>query len=161
MPAKKYFNGENKTRLYRIWANMKSRCHNPRVSCFKHYGGKGIQVCKEWLDFIIFSNWATRFGYAENLELDRREGDKNYCPENCRWVTRQQQVLNSAPRIIRTKSPFKGIHRLKYGNRWRAYLRVKGKTISLGCYATPEEAARVYDNAAKRHYGEFARPNFK
>lgn len=160
MPAKKYQNGENKTRIYRIWAGMKSRCYNPRVPCFKHYGGKGIGVCRAWQDFLGFLAWANKSGYSDVLEIDRRDGDKNYCPSNCRWATRQQQVLNSSPRIERHKSPFKCVYKLRYGNRWRAYIRFNGKTISLGCYESAEKAARVYDAAAKKYYGEFARTNF-
>lgn len=115
-----------------------------------------------WHDFLSFSQWAIASGYRVSLEIDRIDGNLDYCPENCRWATRQQQVLNSAPRIPRKKSPFKGVHQHAkgHGSRWRAYVRVLGRTISLGCYDTAEEAARAYDRAAIEHYGIYARPNF-
>ena len=87
--------GLSKTRLFRIWGNMKSRCTNPNVACYKHYGGRGISVCDEWLnDFESFYKWAISNGYADNLTLDRIDNDGNYEPSNCRWATVKEQRLN-------------------------------------------------------------------
>lgn len=76
-------------RLYRIWSQMKDRCSNPKASQYHLYGGKGITVCDEWKDhFEIFARWALFHGYADNLTIDRIDSNKNYCPENCQWLTR-------------------------------------------------------------------------
>lgn len=157
MPAKRYFNGENRTRLYRIWANMKTRCSNPKTKCFPHYGGKGIVVCDAWHDFVVFQGWAVGAGYSDTLEIDRTDASKNYCPENCRWITHQQQVLNRPARP--RKHLYKGAWLLSSGT-WRAFIQVESKRICLGYYATQKEAAHAYDTAAKKHFGEFARLNF-
>lgn len=83
------------TRLYNIFRYMKARCNNPMRPDFKHYGGRGITICAEWLNsFEAFYNWAINNGYAENLTIDRIDVNGDYCPENCRWVTMQTQCLN-------------------------------------------------------------------
>lgn len=81
------FVGE-RTQLYRCWANIKSRCYNPKVQSYANYGAKGITMCDEWLnDFVAFSNWAKNNGYEEGLSINRKNPKKNYCPENCEWIT--------------------------------------------------------------------------
>ncbi len=84
--------GLYKTRIYKTWQNMKSRCNNPNASKYYLYGGKGIKVCEEWEnDFLSFYNWAMNNGYKEELTLDRINPDKDYCPENCKWATYKEQ----------------------------------------------------------------------
>jgi hypothetical protein len=75
------------TRLYRIWSAMKERCRRPKNIAFHRYGGRGITYCKEWESFEPFMEWAQVNGYQDNLELDRRENELGYSPDNCRWVT--------------------------------------------------------------------------
>lgn len=80
--------GLSKTRLYGIYNNMKQRCYNPNNPSYIYYGGKGITICREWLDdFENFYNWSMANGYEEDLTIDRKESNKGYCPENCRWIT--------------------------------------------------------------------------
>ena len=87
--------GKQPARLYRIWANMKSRCSNPNVDNYRFYGGRGIKVCDEWQDFISFRFWAITNGYADDLTLDRINNDGNYEPSNCRWDTHLHQCNNT------------------------------------------------------------------
>lgn len=42
------------TRLYGIWQGMKKRCYNPKDLRFHRYGGRGIEICEDWLDFNNF-----------------------------------------------------------------------------------------------------------
>lgn len=88
------FHQESSTRLYHIWTSMKQRCYNSSHEGYKWYGGKGIKVCEEWLEYLPFMKWAMSNGYADNLMLDRIDGNKDYCPENCRFVTQIQQANN-------------------------------------------------------------------
>lgn len=90
-----YKHGGKHTRLYNIWCGMKSRCYNKNDSHYPRWGGRGIQVCSEWLlDFDNFQVWALHNGYADNLTIDRINNDGNYCPANCRWVTVAEQNNN-------------------------------------------------------------------
>lgn len=102
-----YKHGKTYTRLYGVWSGMRNRCYNPRAHGYKNYGGKGIKVCQEWKDdFTKFYNWAYSNGYDESKStyectLDRIDGNKDYEPSNCRWVTQKVQVNNiSRNRII-------------------------------------------------------------
>ena len=65
-----YKHGGKGTRLFSIWANMKTRCCNPRGSKFNLYGSRGITVCDEWKnDFKAFYDWSMSNGYDDDLTL--------------------------------------------------------------------------------------------
>jgi hypothetical protein len=55
---------------------------------------------------------------------------------------------------------YKGVSFVKGRGRWAAFIRVDYKSIGLGHYEAEEEAARVYDAAARYYFKEFARTNF-
>lgn len=87
--------GKSGTRLHRIWKAMHSRCYNKNFHAYNHYGGRGITICDEWLhDFQAFHDWAIVNGYKDNLSIDRIDNDKGYSPDNCRWVTMEEQNKN-------------------------------------------------------------------
>lgn len=81
-------------KLYNIWNTMKGRCENPNRENFKNYGGRGIVLCPEWHLAENFCRWALENGYKEGLQLDRKENNKGYSPENCRWVTPKTNSRN-------------------------------------------------------------------
>lgn len=108
---------ETESRLYRIWAGMKSRCLNPKQNSYNRYGGRGIKIFEPWLDYKIFTKWAKENGYEEHLTLDRIDVNGNYCPENCKWSTHLEQSANkenSSKTIItafgETKSVYEWLH---------------------------------------------------
>lgn len=85
----------SRTRLYKIWTGMKMRCYTESHASYQNYGGRGIQVCDEWKNsFQSFADWAFATGYNENLTIDRKDNDKDYYPENCRWVPLEFQERN-------------------------------------------------------------------
>ena len=86
--------GESNTRLYRTWKSMKSRILNLNNEFYKDYGGRGITICNEWLEFIPFRDWSLTHGYKENLQIDRKENEGNYEPTNCRWATAKENANN-------------------------------------------------------------------
>jgi len=85
--------GMSNTKIYKKWRSMKRRCNakNTESKMYKNYSGRGITVCDEWKnDFMAFYTWAMANGYAEGLELDRKDNDKGYSPDNCRFITHKE-----------------------------------------------------------------------
>lgn len=115
--------GETKTRLYRIWRGIKTRCFNASNSAYPHYGGRGITMCDRWKNSYEAFKEDMLEGYSDGLEIDRIDNDGNYCKENCRWSTRKEQVTNRRSVIL---YEFEGeSHSLK------EWARIKGFTY--GC----------------------------
>lgn len=85
-----------RTRLYSIYAGMKQRCYNPKSSHFEYYGEKGVKICDEWLNgtdgLQNFMEWALAHGYNEELTIDRIDPAGDYSPDNCRWLTVQENA---------------------------------------------------------------------
>lgn len=92
--------GMSDTRIYKIWTGIKQRCSNPNVSAYKYYGAKGIFLCKEWEDFLSFEHWSMENGYTDELSIDRIDPQKWYSPENCRWVTLEEQKRNMTTNVV-------------------------------------------------------------
>ena len=87
--------GESYTRLHSIWADIKTRCLNPNCLSYKDYGGRGITICPEWTnDYITFRDWSLSNGYKEGLQINRINNNGNYEPNNCNFVTIQENTRN-------------------------------------------------------------------
>lgn len=86
--------GESASKLYRVWATMLQRCTNSETVSYPNYGGRGISVCEEWHKYETFRDWAVMSGYEEGLQIDRINTNGDYCPLNCRWVTRLENSRN-------------------------------------------------------------------
>ena len=94
--------GMKRSRLYRIWESMKTRCNNPSSQRYEDYGGRGIKVCNDWEHFEAFRDWALANGYQEHLTIDRKDNDGPYSPENCRWATMKAQQSNKRNNFLLT-----------------------------------------------------------
>lgn len=88
-----YKHGLSDTRVYRIWANMISRCTNKKTDHYKDYGGRGISVCPEWFNFTQFFH---DMGYppTNKHSIDRINNMGNYVKSNCKWSTQKEQCQN-------------------------------------------------------------------
>lgn len=86
--------GMSKSRIFTIWQNMLARCSNQNRNDYLNYGGRGISVCDWWA--ASFENFLKDMGNPPSRDhsLDRINVDGNYCAENCRWATSQEQALN-------------------------------------------------------------------
>lgn len=120
----------DRERLYSIFHNMKSRCYLPSFSRYNYYGGRGIKICKNWkLNFNSFYEWAIQNGYKKGLTIDRIDNDKDYSPENCRWVAFKEQNNNTRKnhyytyknetKSISQWADIYGLHRCVLNNRIR------------------------------------------
>lgn len=84
------------TKLSYLRYAMIQRCEDVNSAEYHNYGGRGIKVCPEWRnDVYAFINWAKANGYKEGLQIDRRDNDGDYTPENCRFVTPLVNSRNS------------------------------------------------------------------
>lgn len=91
--------GMSGTRLHTIWNGMRARCNLKSGFAYAYYGGKGVKVCEEWLDFQEFYDWANANGYSKDLTIERIDVDGDYCPENCKWVSVSEQSRNKSTTI--------------------------------------------------------------
>lgn len=61
----------------------------------EYYAKRGITVCDEWRhSYKPFERWALTNGWKKGLQLDRINNNKGYSPDNCRFVTRTQNMRN-------------------------------------------------------------------
>ena len=88
--------GLSSTRLYNIWCGLIGRCTREDHRHYRRYGGRGITVCEDWLDFEQFYTWAIENGYEPGLSIDRINNDDGYYPENCRWADQITQANNTS-----------------------------------------------------------------
>lgn len=88
--------GQSNTRLFRIWKDMKGRCYCKTNHDYINYGGRGISICKKWLDdFMNFYEWSMNNNYKDNLTIERLDVNGNYEPSNCMWVPKAIQASNT------------------------------------------------------------------
>lgn len=117
--------GLRKSRIYRIWTNIKTRCTNLNADNYCYYGEKGVQMYSEWYNnFTSFYDWSIKNGYKDTLTIDRIDTKGNYEPSNCRWITSKEQQNNKLNNHYIT---YKGTtHTLM---EWSKILQIKNSTL--------------------------------
>jgi hypothetical protein len=125
---------------------------------------KFYAVRGEWVDGKLKRFWLHRevLKASEGVEVDHEDNDGLNCRRsNLRLATHAQNQRNKV-RLRNNRSGYKGVYK-RWDPRpspWGAHIRVNGKLKKLGYHATPEEAARAYDRAARELFGSFAKLNF-
>lgn len=114
--------GMRHTRFYSIWSGIQTRCNNSNVSCFERYGGRGIKC--EWKSFEEFRDDMLPT-YKDNLTIERINNNGNYSKENCRWVTKFEQMSNTSRNVF---YEFNG-KRDTLAN-WSRKLKINRRTVS-------------------------------
>lgn len=123
-----------------------------------HYASYGyaaidVEKKKEYMHRLIMGN-------PKDMEVDHIDGDKlNNTKENLRICSRLQNARNTKPQ--RGTSVYKGVSWCKVASRWMATIWLNGKGVYLGLFHNESDAANAYDDAARLHFGEYCRTNFK
>lgn len=84
---------------YNSWAGMIDRCRNPNNKKYKDYGGRGIKVSDEWMDYVVFlqdMGPSPGVGYS----IDRIDVNGDYKKSNCRWATPLEQAANRRNNVL-------------------------------------------------------------
>lgn len=122
-----------------------------------NYAARGVRVNGKMKRIYLHRQL---LGVSSEVHLDHQDGDGlNNQRTNLRPATRAQQSANS-PKVVGRTSQFKGVSRALRPVGWKAHIRAGGKVHHLGYFKDEQVAARAYDQAARLHFGEFARPNF-
>jgi hypothetical protein len=91
--------GMTKSTTYRSWAAMKHRCLNEKCKDYKNYGGRGINICDEWIE--SFESFLKDMGEkSKGCSIDRIDNTIGYEPKNCKWSTPMQQARNRRSSVI-------------------------------------------------------------
>ncbi len=121
--------GRGRDRIYYVWHSMIDRCSNESSPHYKNYGGRGIRVCEEWLDYTKFKIWAYNSGYDANAQnktctLERIDVDGDYCPENCCWTNMKEQSNNKRNNVLLTYN-----NKTMTISQWADVLGIKWETL--------------------------------
>lgn len=83
---------------YLAWVNIRNRCFNKKNDRYHVYGGRGITVCERWMKF---ENFISDMGEKpEGMSIERIDVNKEYSPENCKWIPMKSQYKNKTNTIL-------------------------------------------------------------
>lgn len=127
-------------RIRNIYYKMLNRCYYKKDKDYKFYGNKGIKIYSNWLkNPKSFEEWALSNGYKDGLTIDRIDSSKDYCPENCRWVT---ALDNSKYKSTTKITTVDGISHT--GREWAEVLELGTNTINKMLRKYPETKVKEF-----------------
>ena len=134
------------------WKWHAKKCADGRFYAIRHTSLNGKKFKLAMHRQIMGLTW----GDALTVDHIDPEATLDNRRSNLRTGTKLQQQHNRRKSRNNT-SGFKGVIRSTGHNRWRAQIRINGKTTHLGVFPTPDLAHQAYECAARQHFGEFAR----
>lgn len=143
----------SKSTIYSTWVCMLQRCNNPKYTYYSHYGGRGIKVCKRWMQF---DNFLTDMGIRPNgLTLERIDNSKGYFKENCKWASMTEQARNKRP----PKKNSIGIAGVTIDGRrnskkYRVNIMANGKHYSLGVFHSLSDAIEARKQGEQKYWNQ-------
>lgn len=143
--------GQSHLAEYHVWHDMLRRCNKPSCSSYSNYGGRGIKVCQRWSSsfdaFLLDVGYRPQAESGYRIDLDRRNNEGDYEPDNCRWISHIDNCNNS--RRVKTIT-FNGTSMSQ--SQWSRHLGFRNHTIynrlKLGwtveaALTTPEQSELV------------------
>jgi hypothetical protein len=85
--------------LHSTWCTIKQRCNNPKTKNYHRYGGRGIKMCPTWennFEQFLKDMGSRPLGYS----IDRKDNEKGYFKENCKWVTKEENSNNTHKTVL-------------------------------------------------------------
>jgi len=139
--------GLTKHPLHRVWLGIKKRCDNENDLRYKDWGGRGITICDEWKNkFKTFYDWCVNNGWNGKLQIDRINNDGNYEPNNCRFLTAQENNGNKRLIMSSNTSGYRGVSFIKSKGCFRVKISHKNETVYLKYgFSTAKGAAIARD----------------
>lgn len=136
------------SREHRIWRGMKARCNSEVENPNPNYAGKGVTVDPTWEE--NFETFMRDMGPAPSNQhsIDRKDNDKGYTLENCRWADNSTQRFNRGTPSHNT-SGHKGVSQNKNG-KWTARLSFEKKSILNQTFPSLEEALAARTEAEEK-----------
>lgn len=133
--------GKEFKREYDVWSSMKARCYNKNDRRYNGYGSRGIKVCDRWLE--SFDNFIEDMGKKpfDNAQLDRIDNDGDYTPENCRWTTPFDNVMNRRFQKNMDNNIHKGYNSDKYFTQVSRTNKLDGKIYKRISYLSYDKKA--------------------
>lgn len=138
----------SKSPLYKVWLGMKSRCTYKQSGSYRHYGGRGIKVCKKWMNnFENFYNDMIE-GYRDGMTIERKNVNGNYTKSNCVWATMQEQGWNKrTSRIVKINGEEKCV------SEWALIMHINPKTIFTRLDRGYSDYDSIFGRPPKRNGG--------
>ena len=123
-----------------------------------YYAVRGVRLRGKSTLIRMHNVIAQRSG-LEGSYIDHKDGNGlNNCRTNLRDATKSLNMANRG-RTLANQSGYKGVSWHKHGHKWVAQIKANGRYYYLGLFGDKNSAARAYNDAAIKHFGEFARLN--
>lgn len=143
--------------LYPRWLSMRDRCNNPNNTRYPRYGGRGIKISPLFDSFEVYVNTLMALPNCptelikSNLQVDRKDNEKGYYPDNLRWVTTATNGANKTHSQEYSTSKIRGVFYCNTHNRWIATVTHEGKKLLSSHHISEYEAAEARNLFITKH----------